>query len=241
MKMKWGHLAWVVLAAGACAPETHFLGDGPGGATGEGGESPTGAAGTSIVPNGGSAPQAGSSGGGSAPVAGNVGKAGESQGSGGEPPMPGGECFSPTNHPELAYEASGPPGCACQDEPAECVRAENNGRPWDIALVCTDGHWQGVEDGPCDGGAACTIKGIEYPSGARVPAPFDFCNKCSCDNGEMKDCTQAKCAGSVCPDGTYQARRCTDCGPIDNCAAWEYGCFADPECADGVCSAVRCG
>lgn len=241
MKMKWGHLAWVVVLAAACAPETQFLGDGPAGAGGEGGDSPPGAAGTGVVPNGGSAGHAGSGGGGhagSAPVA---GAAGEPQGTGGEPPMPNGECFSPTDHPELAYAAGGPPGCACEANAAECVRSEYQGRPWDVALVCTDGHWEGVEDGPCDGSATCTIDDVEYPSGARVPSPFDSCNQCWCRKGNVTECSRAECQPAACPDGTYQAKRCTDCGPVDNCAAWEYGCFADPECADGVCSAVQCG
>jgi hypothetical protein len=121
------------------------------------------------------------------------------------------------------------------------VRAEYQGRPWDVALICIDGRWEGVEDGPCDGGATCTIKGTTYPSGAHVPAPFDGCNTCSCQGGEVTDCTRAECGGTTCPDGSFQAKRCTECGPADGCAAWEYGCFDDPDCADGVCSAVQCG
>lgn len=231
MRMSWGWLTWVIVSAVACAPETRLLGDGPAGAASEGGD--TGAAGSSVLPRGGSAQQAGS--GGTAPVA----MGGEPGNQGGQGSSPG--CFSPGDHPELAYEVGGPPGCSCEKDAAECVRTQYQGRPWDIALMCVDGRWQGVEDGPCDGGATCTIDGTEYPSGAWVPSPFDSCNRCRCDHGDVGGCTSGQCTPHSCPDGTFQAKRCTSCGPADGCDAWEYGCFSDPACADGICSTMQCG
>jgi hypothetical protein len=49
-------------------------------------------------------------------------------------------CFSPTQNLEHAYD-DGAKGCACKDEPDQCVDG--------VALLCDGGAWQAVEDGPC--------------------------------------------------------------------------------------------
>jgi hypothetical protein len=57
-----------------------------------------------------------------------------------------GDCYSPTQNVERAYE-SGVAGCECaKGADAQCVR-DNTGR--NVALVCEGGHWKAVEDGPC--------------------------------------------------------------------------------------------
>jgi hypothetical protein len=59
------------------------------------------------------------------------------------PEVPAGEiCFSPTQYPTSAYD-QGAVGCACDPEVDEdmCVAA--------VALICYDGRWRGVQDGPC--------------------------------------------------------------------------------------------
>ncbi len=58
-------------------------------------------------------------------------------------------CFAPDRNVEQAY-TPGSQGCSCEGCPeGACVRTERDGRPWDVALDCVDGQWQGVEDGPC--------------------------------------------------------------------------------------------
>lgn len=50
-------------------------------------------------------------------------------------------CYSPKQHLERAYE-EGAIGCACAAG-SESVCVEG------VGLVCSDGRWQAVEDGPC--------------------------------------------------------------------------------------------
>jgi len=138
------------------------------------------------------------------------------------------DCFSPTSHPELAVEDPDA-GCACDaKEPDQCVRTQHEGRPWDVALVCAQGRWQSVEDGPCGGGgaAACRINGVDYANGQlHVPDPYS-CNECECHDGKLSNCTQRPCkAPEPCPEGTTASTRCLDCGPIDNCTLVETGCL----------------
>jgi hypothetical protein len=109
-------------------------------------------------------------------------------------------------------------------------------------MICTDGRWTSVEDGPCDGRAQCRVAGVDYPSGAkRVPTPYSGCNDCDCDNGALVNCTNRKCTDRPCPAGTFAARKCLDCGPTDACSKLETGCFSEADCEDGICSAVQCG
>lgn len=151
-------------------------------------------------------------------------------------------CFSPTESPMLAIDTP-EAGCACTNEPAECVRTAYEGRDWDVGLECVDGRWHSVEDGVCGDGrqAACRVDGVTYPHGARnIPSPFDECNHCSCDDGQL-DCTIIECGDIECAEGTFQARRCLACGPADACLEVETGCLSGPGCESGVCDEGRCG
>lgn len=51
-------------------------------------------------------------------------------------------CYSPTKNLAHAYEA-GAQGCACDDEEDADVCVQG------VALICEQGAWQAVEDGPC--------------------------------------------------------------------------------------------
>jgi hypothetical protein len=103
-----------------------------------------------------------------------------------------------------------------------------------------NGKWESVDDGICSTGAACLIEGVTYPSGARrVPTPYSRCNVCRCMNGQLVDCTTADCADTSCPENTFAARKCVDCGTgPGGCGTYEIGCFAGTECQDGTCGVV---
>lgn len=151
-------------------------------------------------------------------------------------------CFSPTASPELAIDPESI-GCACDDDPPECVRTMYEGRPWDVALYCIDGRWTSAEDGVCDWLApGCNVDDVSYPSGARrVPNPFSACNTCECRAGELINCTTAECADEQCAEGSSAARRCLGCGPADDCTEYEIGCLSGEGCESGICSSPWCG
>ena len=56
-------------------------------------------------------------------------------------------CYSPYQNLEFAY-LSGAEGCSCneQSDSDTCV-TDNDGR--NVALICINGKWEAVEDGPC--------------------------------------------------------------------------------------------
>jgi hypothetical protein len=240
-----GCLAWLGLMG--CTPGVRSLGDEPlGGSSG----SNTGAGGKGVLPGSGGATQVDPPTGGGAtqvdpPTDGGATQVDPPTGGGAtqvDPPTDGGatqECFAPQHLPELALELDAV-GCPCDDEPEECVRVQYNGRPWDVSLYCVDGNWESAEDGICYTGAACVIENTTYPSGARrVPTPYSSCNECRCMNGELVDCTDRDCADTACPQNTFAARKCVECGDgPGGCAAFEIGCFAEPECEAGTCGVV---
>jgi hypothetical protein len=51
------------------------------------------------------------------------------------------DCYGPERNLDVAYDG-GLPGCPCEDVGGLC-----NGS---VALICSDGSWQAVQDGPCD-------------------------------------------------------------------------------------------
>ncbi len=69
---------------------------------------------------------------------------------GGCEPTEGDDCFSPDQNLDRAYDDDAE-GCACSPGTASvCASYEDDdGRQHDVALVCTDGAWESVEDGPC--------------------------------------------------------------------------------------------
>jgi hypothetical protein len=222
-----GLVVWGTLAA--CSPDVHELGDEPLAGSGGSGGSGKGGSG-SILPKGGSN---------TTPTAG----AGSTfQNVAGAAPQPE-ECFSPTHSPNLAL-IDPDEGCACVDEPPECVETEHEGRPWRVSLYCERGQWTTGEDGVCgDGGQAdCHVDGVTYAHGARrVPAPFSACNTCVCNDGNLSECTGNECADRTCEQGSYRAKRCVECGPVDQCLEVETGCLSGPGCESGFCEEGRCG
>ena len=235
-----GAICGVASVMEACAPQLRELGDEPlgggGGSVATAGGSAAGRAGSSAsvggaggavaeMPRGGSPSGGGQAGSGASPSAGNAGEGGQGLG----------DCFAPQHQPELGLE-QGSVGCPCEADPPECVRTEHDNRPWDVALVCTNGTWESVEDGPCSGRSACEVNGVTYPSGARrVPSPYNDCSSCGCDDGKLVECGGLDCLDQPCAAGSWAARRCAICGLADGCDVVEIGCFTDPDCEDGVC------
>ena len=85
---------------------------------------------------------------------------------------------------------------------------------------------------------ACKVDGVVYPSGSTgIPKPGD-CNKCSCIDGQVTNCTEMGCPPeSDCPAGTVASTQCAQCGPTDNCEIVETACLptCTDTCATGVC------
>jgi hypothetical protein len=241
----------LVLAAASCAPTLRELGDQPEAGAGpvaapadqaEAGAGPT----SSVLPmdasgQGGATHDDRSSDGGAAP------DPSPSEGGASMDPGPslGGagssDCFSPTQHVELA-QAPGATGCPCgpEDEP-ECVGTRYLAPNLELSFECVDGAWAVVPDGACDGKAGCQTEDGIWASGAkRVPDPFS-CNTCSCDDGKL-NCTERDCP-KACPDRSMPALGCLDC--VDNdCHLAHYDCFTSiyVDCHDGGCFAQSaCG
>jgi hypothetical protein len=232
----WGLGIVLASMAGACKPELRALGDEPavGGAPSvDGGR---GGASNNMSQKGGSSsvlPQGGKT---STPAT----SAGRGPTSGGVPAVD--ECFSPTENLDLAIESG--TGCACDDDPPECVRTMYDGRPHDVALQCIDGRWVSVQDGACGESSTtdCKVGGVSYPSGARrIRSPFDACNTCDCNEGELDNCTLGRCASTTCGEGSSPARRCLGCGPGGKCTEYEIGCLSGEGCETGLCSSPSCG
>jgi len=57
------------------------------------------------------------------------------------------ECYSPTQNLETAY-LNGSEGCPCDEKNDNdtCIKDSNDNL---VALMCEDGVWVAVEDGPC--------------------------------------------------------------------------------------------
>jgi hypothetical protein len=64
-----------------------------------------------------------------------------------DPPPADPSCFSPSQNLDSAYQP-GSAGCACRSgvDQGVCV-PDSTGRR--VALVCSNGTWTAVEDGPC--------------------------------------------------------------------------------------------
>ena len=159
-----------------------------------------------------------------------------------------GTCFSPTQSPELALDEPDA-GCVCSDEESQCVSTRYQGRAWDVALICAEGRWRSVEDGPCyppvATRAACVGDGRRYADGATIPDP-QSCTTCPGDDGQGTACPEIGGA-DPCPSGTGAGTSCAACGPTDACEAIETACLVscggdaactDPShslCIDGLC------
>ena len=192
-----------ILSSAGCEGGSDDPGNPSGGAENRGGA--TDSAGTATFggqPLGGGGTSAGASFGGG-PLGGST-----PEGSGGDGAIGGdagggsGDCFDPIVHPELALDPAAQ-GCPCSFG-ASCVTVEARGESHALAIVCEDGQWQNVEDGPCwptvPRQASCKVLGRTYSSGSTyVPDPHS-CNICSCEDGTLV-CTDESCPTECPPNG----------------------------------------
>jgi hypothetical protein len=127
----------------------------------------------------------------------------------------GGACYSPTQHLDIAYE-QGSQGCACDAERDQDVCV---GR---VALVCEDGRWSAVEDGPCEPTAPGADAGIDAGGGVSCFSPTsnvahaydDGAQGCACDPIKDKDVCVNKSIALVCSEGTWTAVEDGPCEPM---------------------------
>jgi hypothetical protein len=148
-------------------------------------------------------------------------------------------CFSPDVNPELGLDG-GVVGCPCESEEEVCVAVTEGQRLHLIALVCSEGSWHSVLDGPCEPtpGNACMIGNRIYRQGEFIGPPFD-CNASVCGPTGPEGTVDIACPPRTCPEGTISGSRCRACGVEDSCDIVETGCF--PTCVAGdTCDIGRC-
>lgn len=132
------------------------------------------------------------------------------------------DCYSPGQNLDHAYD-TGAIGCRCATgSPGFCV----NG----VALVCTDGRWQAVEDGPC---TQCWTPD-EPDLAAGNPS-----NGCACTTENETACMstlEAGVMGARCSQGKWVVERAqTPC----NCTS-DKRCGFGGKCVNNACASARC-
>jgi hypothetical protein len=115
-------------------------------------------------------------------------------GSAGKAPAPtggggtgGAACYSPFQNVSRAYDQT-LPGCSCQTSSSICIQG--------VALICFNGQWQAVIDGPCwyaPNGRNCVG---EVASAADCLALFQVCSELGTD----RFCGEGR-ATNLCPNG----------------------------------------
>jgi hypothetical protein len=98
-----------------------------------------------------------------------------------------GDCYSPTQNTSTAYQ-SGSHGCPCDPTAAQGVCIGGT------ALVCSNGKWAAVQDGPC---------WIEPPP---KPPPTYTIASCAAAGGYALASTGSTQTASACPSGTSLGR-----------------------------------
>jgi Kazal-type serine protease inhibitor domain len=128
-------------------------------------------------------------------------------GGGGDKDAGPSECYSPTSHLELAYDDDAI-GCACRaSDDAICIDG--------VALICTDGRWQAVEDGPCQPEPpAPECEGMIVDSSARCLQDDAFCRELP----DGRYCTGPM--APMCPAGSEPIAPDAECPADADC--WQY-------------------
>ncbi len=150
------------------------------------------------------------------------------------------DCFSPEQNVDQAY--SGAQGCSCDPtlDKDVCVQ-DSTGRA--VALICSTGRWEAVEDGPCSPPptASCTDDscGADRICAEVVPGGFRACvgrlrEATSCMNPSLDECCDSsECDKGICAlsisypsgpcglGGADSLNQCLadDCGTNDDCSS----------------------
>jgi hypothetical protein len=131
-------------------------------------------------------------------------------------------CFSPTQNLRNAYDDDAT-GCPCSDEEDMCVPTEDGG---DVALVCDEGKWLAVEDGPCfplpenDCFSPTQNLDLAYDDGAVGCACQDEASQCMPDSAGSQ-------VALVCESGQWQAVLDGPCEPAPE------DCYSPEDDSDG--------
>jgi hypothetical protein len=103
------------------------------------------------------------------------------------------ECFSPEQNLDLAGQP-GAVGCPCSSEDrGQCVSG--------VALVCSEGRWESVVDGPC-------FPGPGERCGEGFCSQYGYCDELAPDG---PTCLSKRQPGETCSDTTEcQTGECTE-------------------------------
>lgn len=133
------------------------------------------------------------------------------------------ECFSPAQFLDVAYDPSFV-GCKCAEGAQSLCRSG-------VALICSEGRWQAVQDGPC---ASC------WTSEAAPETIFDRPEAgCACSSeGDRRSIytTQDGYSTVVCSDGKWTLDPSISSWSCSSDAQCGYG----GKCEGGTCNAQVC-
>jgi len=115
-------------------------------------------------------------------------------------------CYSPTQNAARAYD-EGAFGCACDGDEAQCVNTDEAGF---VGLICEDGAWAAVSDGPCGLEQGKCFSPTQNPERGLDQGAIG----CACDGDEPKcvELPDGSQLGFLCEDGAWTAVNDGPCG-----------------------------
>ncbi|WP_437905524.1 hypothetical protein WME95_45785 [Sorangium sp. So ce327] len=122
----------------------------------------------------------------------------------------GGECVSPTQNLDTAYEP-GSVGCACTDADEDVCVDDSSGRG--VALVCDAGRWRAVVDGPCAPPPPVCFSPTQNVDKAYTPGAVG----CACADTDQDVCVEdstGRDVALVCDAGRWKAVEDGPCAPV---------------------------
>jgi hypothetical protein len=132
-------------------------------------------------------------------------------------------CYSPTQNADRAYEP-GSEGCPCDDGDQDvCIEG--------VALICEQGFWRAVEDGPCEPMVdPCAAQDVAMVGGCE-PAPVYFWNGSACVGQSGCSCEGSDC-DAVFPSQAACETSYASCSGGELCGGFAgFTCAGDEYCA----------
>lgn len=129
--------------------------------------------------------------------AGSTGGVGATGGSAGAGTGVSDGCYSPTQNLETAYDV-GAEGCPCvEGAEGQCIGS--------VALICEQGFWSAVEDGPCEPGPdLCAPQDVTIVGGCE-PAPTYHWNGEACVGQSGCSCEGTDCSATFSSEADCEA------------------------------------